>query len=538
MPDYVFSAAAIFIFLLLIYNLWADVKTRHNFKAIKTVKSSFISPMGMFILPSVLIILFLVNFFWNYYPKFHAIWGDDLLRFVYFHGIHNIKQFVRQSFLSLSLGKYRPVTEMLLGIDYMITGYNPEFFRIINIILNFVLTATLFFLVREITKKWWTGFIIALVYLTNRFNYYNVYTMHGVFEVFCLILLGLIVIQAVKFIRDNDNNAIWLALILNFILIFTYERYIVLVPCIILAGFLNRKIDNPFRILISKLALLPFFIQFMILQTYNGQYFIGTERENIFSDIGLKLHNLRICILNAAGIPVFSDDEYFQIGYDYNGLPIILKIFIVAAILLSLIFFAFYIFKLIKNFKKGKINLSFMNADVFIFLLSVFAMMWLAGSMTVRVELRFIVPIFMLSLVLIAFIFDKISVRQLIPVSFLILLSVLFISANIYYKSNLSDKLGYFNCQLLADDLYSKTVEKQGKHFLRNDIYLVGPDWLDWWSGYGSYFSQFYPDTKYTMKFQTNFSQYEFRTINNVTLIRYNLDTNCFVCSTLRRKGL
>jgi hypothetical protein len=147
-----------------------------------------------------LLALFAVNFLWFSTFSFRTIMGDDLGAWSFFTGHPSFSEL----FLNGSGGKYRPVTNLVQYVLFQAFSGDYRSWVTFNIILNCVVAAVLFLLIRRLAKG---DNVIALLggllYVTSRFSYYNILQLNGVMEALSLLFLVLIMYVTVRFYEDS-----------------------------------------------------------------------------------------------------------------------------------------------------------------------------------------------------------------------------------------------------------------------------------------------------------------------------------------------
>ena len=179
----------------------------------------------------VLGVLAVVTLLWFRGFAFHTWMGDDLYAWAYFGG----RPSFHELFLTASGGKYRPVTIALQWALFRVFPSDFAAWTYFNTSLEFLTACLVFALVLRVTRRdLFIAFIAALLFLTSRFSYYNVFQVMGTMEALGMLLLVLVLFAAVTYLR-SDKRWPGFALVGLFLAIsLTHERYLALFPFLIL----------------------------------------------------------------------------------------------------------------------------------------------------------------------------------------------------------------------------------------------------------------------------------------------------------------
>ncbi|KEQ27948.1 glycosyltransferase family 39 protein [Paenibacillus tyrfis] len=413
-----------------------------------------------------LALLFLVNFIWFNAFKFNTLMGDDLSAWDYFQNYHS--SFLQYSFLEAVANKYRPVYNIIQYILFDIFGKEYKLFFFTNILFNFIIVLILYKIIYTLTKTNFISFIACLLFITSRFSYYNIIQVFGLMEALGLFFFVLIIYNSIKYYQSN-NKKIYIInlLILNCLIIFTHERYIVLLPFLIFLVLAINK-NNKYRMLICGILI----------------------SENIFNFILKKLLLKTTVLEGTGGRPLDFDflriSKFFisglgnmfglNIGDAYlNGLPIqqSSNLIISLSIILALLIIAIFIIAYCK-LKDNK------NCKLVIFLsLILFSSILLAASITIRQEYRWLLAPYILFLIVLSVGFNIISKSSFYKYLLVSLVALLTLSSNIYYKSFLPNVF-FVNAEMISDSVYKETIEKYGNNISRYEIFIQKHDSLPW----------------------------------------------------------
>jgi len=158
-----------------------------------------------------------------------ALYMDDLYLFSFFRE----QNFFEFSFPIGQAVRFRPVYWAISYIEMALVGADPNRYLHFNIFLNSLLAFFLFFFSLKMTKKRILSLSLGLLFLSAHFAYYQIGQAIGILETLALgfALLTLYFLYRQIDCQERDFGKMLLfSHLFFFLLIFTHERYVALLP--------------------------------------------------------------------------------------------------------------------------------------------------------------------------------------------------------------------------------------------------------------------------------------------------------------------
>ena len=300
-------------------------------------------------------LLMLFAFYVNRHIHIKALYMDDLYLFSFFRE----QDFLTFSFPIGEAVRFRPVYWALSYIEMVFVGNDPNRYWYFNVVLNGLLACFLCYFSWVVSKgKKIVSLSLSLIFLSAHFAYYQIAQALGILETlalgFSLITLYFLYLQLNEekhFLRNLIFSHIFF-----FLLVFTHERYIALLPLFYVPLFFRgrageAKILTGGKILPLAQAFLFYAIRKFAIGSFIPKGTGGTEVTESFK--------LEEALQNA-----FTEVYYifgFQKGPEHlNGIPWenvaenIRKLVYASIVVLGIAVFLCLIFALIRIFKTDK----------------------------------------------------------------------------------------------------------------------------------------------------------------------------------------
>jgi len=300
-------------------------------------------------------LLMLFAFYVNRHIHIKALYMDDLYLFSFFRE----QDFFTFSFPIGEAVRFRPVYWALSYIEMVFVGNDPNRYWYFNVVLNGLLACFLCYFSWVVSKgKKIVSLSLSLIFLSAHFAYYQIAQALGILETlalgFSLITLYFLYLQLNEekhFLRNLIFSHIFF-----FLLVFTHERYIALLPLFYVPLFFRgrageAKILTGGKILPLAQAFLFYAIRKFAIGSFIPKGTGGTEVTESFK--------LEEALQNA-----FTEVYYifgFQKGPEHlNGIPWenvaenIRKLVYASIVVLGITVFLCLIFALIRIFKTDK----------------------------------------------------------------------------------------------------------------------------------------------------------------------------------------
>ena len=188
-------------------------------------------------------ILMALAFYVNRHIHIKALYMDDLYLFSFFRE----QDFFTFSFPIGEAVRFRPVYWALSYIEMVFVGNDPNRYWYFNVVLNGLLACFLCYFSWVVSKgKKIVSFSLGILFLSAHFAYYQIAQALGILETlalgFSLITLYFLYLQL------NEEKHFVRNLVLShlffFLLIFTHERYIALLPLFYVPLFFRRRVGK------------------------------------------------------------------------------------------------------------------------------------------------------------------------------------------------------------------------------------------------------------------------------------------------------
>ena len=158
-----------------------------------------------------------------------ALYMDDLYLFSFFRE----QNFFEFSFPIGQAVRFRPVYWAISYIEMALVGADPNRYLHFNIFLNSLLAFFLFFFSLKMTKKRILSLSLGVLFLSAHFAYYQIGQAIGILET---LALGFALLTLYFLYRQIDceesafGKMLFFSHLFFFLLIFTHERYVALLP--------------------------------------------------------------------------------------------------------------------------------------------------------------------------------------------------------------------------------------------------------------------------------------------------------------------
>ena len=423
-----------------------------------------------------------------------ALYMDDLYLFSFFRE----QNFFEFSFPIGQAVRFRPVYWAISYIEMALVGADPNRYLHFNIFLNSLLAFFLFFFSLKMTKKRILSLSLGLLFLSAHFAYYQIGQAIGILET---LALGFALLTLYFLYRqiDCEERAFGKMLLFShlffFLLIFTHERYVALLPLFYIPLIFRGKKENlnsgseeqktekkspnfpkilPFFLPFVQ-AFLFFSIRSLAIGSFVPKGTGGTEVQDGFS-------------LTKALSHAFSQVFYIfgiQAGPDYlAGIPweevgrkhryvIYASIAVLAFSILLALFFAI---------RKGKLKKEFFGKNILF--LCFIALCIGCSSITIRVEMRWVYVSFAVALLYFAYLLGNTGMP--IPTFFALLFVCLRFPAEMKYRESFP-RIYFWEDQDRMNSLAEQTIGKYGRNYvLGKQVYILENNYK---------MSKFYGDT-------------------------------------------
>ncbi len=283
--------------------------------------------------------LFAIICLWYCRWQTQVIYGDDL-------GIYNVLRFETDLEIVREAQKYRPVNTWLIKLLIATLGKHVSWYFYFNAAMQALYALLFIRLTSLLVQNKYVCFSVGLLVALSRFNFYNLTQLYngGAMEVPAMIFFTGSVIYWLKATLNNKNELpgfryMLLAILMANLSIYTHERYLVILPFLLVSLVVPRFVllSNTHKIICSSLIILSAVVNFAIKDVVlHISFFVGTGHTNIALDPARSLQYFGDAIADLfqfnAGPDYLSGLPYRQLDLFYPILPVVTSAVVVIAI--------------------------------------------------------------------------------------------------------------------------------------------------------------------------------------------------------------
>jgi hypothetical protein len=400
-----------------------------------------------------ILILFIVNILFFYGLQSHTIMGDDLFTWDFYK---KTPDFIHSVITNIGAEKYRPVFNLFQFILFkLFSGSMPLFFWF-NVLFNSLIITLIYFFTKKVTSNNIIAFCSSLLYITSRFSYYSILEITGLLEALCILWLILIIYVVVLYFLEKRITWLYWLLFLNFLIIFTHERFIVLLPFIIAVIYFG---PNVFKSTKQKWfyiggAVLPLLLNLFIKKViFHVGFLVGTGGTVIKMNLSTIFNFFRDGVLNIIG---FNTGPAYLSAVPFSELNFPIKVISYLVFSITVYVFVVSIIKICKTDKSTVIK----SLKVVCLWGLLMCPLLLSASITIRQEFRWLYAPYIIFILFFAYLISKYFNNKQKYVIILLFLS-LNLYSNIDYKKYLSP-VYFISSQKISDSFYDESIKKYG----------------------------------------------------------------------------
>ncbi len=488
-----------------------------------------------FILIPVIIFLYFLNW------KTDVIYGDDL--YVYKDYFDAGRRLAKVN-MSTIYEKYRPVHDMVVALLIRLCNKNIFSYYVFNVLVQ-AINAVIFARIAQLfIKSVYFCALLGLMIGISRFSYYNITQLFngGALEGMAMTFFLLSLFFVLKAITDKKlteanvkNNALYSILFANLSL-YTHERYIVILPFLILVFTLTKRfkiLPLRKRIDLSFLVFVSLLLNVLIKKVvFSMPFFVGTGGSKIEFSLERATGYIHDGLLSI--IQINSGPDYLS-GMHFNGLPALNKGLVITVVAFTFVvilsWLGITIFKAInkpKPINKQSTDQFHTSAGMMLFLLgALFFLFLIPAVITIRLEQRWLQASYSVFILMLIIAISDLNLSKNKWLSYSILLITTISVINDYMYLNKGIQYLYLTGAQNAASLFEKGLKNDEIHTRTRNIYIVekarntnDENGLLWALGNG-YIFDFY---KYnTMGILFVDSVYErMKSVNDTNLKRFN----------------
>lgn len=407
----------------------------------------------------------------NHGIQIKGLYMDDL----YFWSCYGEQSFVEYVF-PMGSTRFRFLYYLAAWLEMAVVRNHVAFFVPINILLNAALSWYLYSIGWRLSRAKAIGFFTGAMFLASRMAYYQIGQVLGLMETMALWMAVSILWNLYRYINEeNRENGFYFASLLYFGVCFVHERYMALLPLLILALIIKKckKISLWFSTVLSFGL-----VQLIRAFTIGSVLPAGTGGTQVADTLNIQ-QAIKFAFSQAAYVFGINAGPEHLNGCPWGESPMWVKgLTGMADVMILIMVLAFLVKFIVEKQKERKFTMLF-NAMLFI---GFIALNIASSSVTIRVEMRWIYVSLAGALLFLSYIYGELTegvkkelyLKRLWPWGILFGLYVLLmLPAELFYRS-CYPKLYLWPDQLRYNSLAEQTYEKYGDSIFGKTIYIMG----------------------------------------------------------------
>jgi hypothetical protein len=431
----------------------------------------FTERFGLALPVGSLLLLALINVLWFSGFNFRTIMGDDL----YVWAFYSQHPSFQDLFLTAAGGKYRPVVTAVQSVLFRAFSADYQAWVAFNVVFNFVNTGLLFTLVRRLTRgATLLAFIAALLYVTSRFSYYNILQISGVLEALGILWLLLILHVAVAFMKGHARWPGFALAGLYLLITLTHERYIVLLPFLVLLVLLQTGMRWRSRAPLLGLFCVPLFLNILLKSlVFRTTFLMGTGGQAITFD---PVQVAKFLAQGLANMPWINWGPDYLSGINMSAVApgaCVLVILIAVSLAALAVLAGRRVLRVTDPMERRA------ELKGFVLWVVLFLSLMLSASITIRQEYRWLYAPFVVCLVYFCYQVARLPMRAVVRNAAVIALAVLAVGADTYYRHHQGDVFFVYG-EKIADSTYDATFGRYGLGMSERTMYVEKARDIEW----------------------------------------------------------
>ena len=421
---------------------------------------------------------------------------DVVIKALHLDDLHNLLEYLKEPSLTDWIFKYyesamhyRPVFYIGLFSYFAMIGTKVSRVLSINFILCSILATSIYYLARSLKIHRFLALLIVALFSTVNFLYYEIYQLIGFIEGYSMLFSLVILVLSIKLSYADKicfKRYSKICLVFYLLLVFLHERYFPMLLLPLIATKLNTNVDKKGKKTINMLYYLEL-IFFFAIRYYHLRIIIprGTDCTSLVENFDL-IRSFKFMYHQLMYLFGINLGPEYLCGISFESTSNTIKTLIVVAIILVFIITCLYIYSKNNNNNSGKADNTYHIRYIDLFFILYIFLCILQSSLTIRVELRWLLASFVGLIIYLAYMIMYISTGfsfntkyinvKYICFSIFLLFFITRIGINCYFKHN-SEKLFIINEQLVVNSLYENTVEKYGIDNIKNKSVYITTDY-------------------------------------------------------------
>ena len=223
-----------------------------------------------------LVLLLLFGLFINRHLSIRALYGDDL----YLWSFYGCEDFWSFTFPKVTKGNFRPFYWALSYLEFRLIGPHVHWYARFNVLLNVAIAWVIYFFSRRLSRLTRmpqgmrigqaVGLLTGMLYLQSHFAAYQIAQVLGLLESLALLLALLTLWGLFDYMEGRGTRAYLRACLCFFLVIFTHERFIALVPLFYLAVITQYQTERRLCRRFARLRTVELLLPLLILAVFFG----------------------------------------------------------------------------------------------------------------------------------------------------------------------------------------------------------------------------------------------------------------------------
>ena len=223
-----------------------------------------------------LVLLLLFGLFINRHLSIRALYGDDL----YLWSFYGCEDFWSFTFPKVTKGNFRPFYWALSYLEFRLIGPHVHWYARFNVLLNVAIAWVIYFFSRRLSRLTRmpqgmrigqaVGLLTGMLYLQSHFAAYQIAQVLGLLESLALLLALLTLWGLFDYMEGRGTRAYLRACLCFFLVIFTHERFIALVPLFYLAVITQYLTERRLCRRFARLRTVELLLPLLILAVFFG----------------------------------------------------------------------------------------------------------------------------------------------------------------------------------------------------------------------------------------------------------------------------
>ena len=373
-----------------------------------------------------------------------TIMGDDLLIWSRFQKDYSWIEVLYRPF-AISY-KFRPTWAFFQFLEYRLTNFDYNTCLDVNMMLQVLVGLLVFRLTRRISGKASVALTISIVFTVSRFSYYNVLQVSGTLEALSLIFFILLLSRSITYARQRRPLDAVCLTVLFAILIHTHERFLVLMPFLVLLILIYGD-GLLWQILPIGFIVIAFIINISAKIALGMPVLMGTGNQPIAFSLGRIATFAAAGFANVFGISI-GPEHLTALSFEQMGVKSQIQSIMIPGCFLA-IFLAYFI--------SAKVSFFFQARQVLPWL---FCLGLLIGSASVAIhqEMRWLYAPYLLVLLGVAGALGRVR-HKLVRPGLLCLCLLLVVNQDHRFRSRASSYF-FVRAQAMADQVYDTTIRR------------------------------------------------------------------------------